>query len=654
MRRLGVATELARRRPRRARAAWSAAARARASAWRRRVRTAAARARAGCARPGSRAACSNAPLSTSWRYSSSGSAGFARLAPSPLPGPERRPATAARRASAAATNGSSPRTWRASAAVARSRKTPSSKRRLSPASRGTARHTSLRPARGRVLSDVARLAARAACRTLPPWIGCSARSPRFLREHGVQPRRARARRGLGRRATRSRCCTRCSASVSASRSAHVHHGLRGAEADADLAFVATLSHALGVPFVVHARRRRRRATAARPRRARARCATQALERAARAARLRAHRDRAPPRRPGRDGAAARGARHRPRRARGDPRRASTAGGCCDRCSDCRRAELRRYLAERGLAFREDASNARRSASRATACAPRCCPRSSRSIRARARAWPRSRSCAAQADAALVGELEPRARRRARVRRRRAVARRPRRSRARRGAARRAPGSRSRARAGLGAELTRDARRADRARSCSRAAPGRVLSLPRGFALCRERARLWLGPAPGPRCPRRSASSCPRDGALEFPERGLRLSWHACTAPDPPARLLRLPARPREALVARSPTRRRSDLRARSRAPAQGAVRERPMGKSCAGASVGRRAGRRDRLGSGSVCVARRGRTMRARSSCAPCAFQARREVVRLQENSSAWPATLDLNLNRPRARPEVS
>jgi hypothetical protein len=46
---------------------------------------------------------------------------------------------------------------------------------------------------------------------------------------------------------------------------------------------------------------------------------------------------------------------------------------------------------------------------------------------------------------------------------------------------------------------------------------------------------------------------PREGALEFPERRLRLSWHACFAPEPPARLLRFPARPQEALVARSPT-----------------------------------------------------------------------------------------------------
>jgi len=329
--------------------------------------------------------------------------------------------------------------------------------------------------------------------------------------------------------------------------AHVHHGLRGADADADLAFVAALAHALGVPFVctrVDAAARDGRSPEARARvlryealerlRSGSECAHIAtahhLEDQAETVLLRAVRG------TGIGGLAA--------------IRPSLDGGRVLRpLLGIRRAQLRSYLAERGLDFREDASNADLST-----------PRN----RLRAEVLPALESIhpgatarlaalaqlAAQADAALVGELEERLESRVESgdggiwfeaealaaldlgRRRRALL-------------------SLAGRAGLASALTHDhVERIDA--FLLRAAPGRTLSLPRGFALLRDRTRLWLGPAPGPRFPEPVRVELPREGALEFPERGLRLSWHACIAPDPPVRLLRLPAQSREALVARSP------------------------------------------------------------------------------------------------------
>ena len=329
--------------------------------------------------------------------------------------------------------------------------------------------------------------------------------------------------------------------------AHVHHGLRGAEADADRAFVAELARALGVPFSstrVDAAARDGRSPEARARalryaaleelRVRHGCAHIATahhqDDQAETVLLRAVRG------TGIAGLAA--------------IRPSLDGGRVLRpLLRVRRAELRRYLAERRLACREDASNS-----------DRAIPRN----RLRAEVLPALESIhpgaterlatlaslAAKADAALVGDLEHRldawlesgdgglwfddaaladldAARRNRAWL--AIA----------------------ARAGLASALTRShVERIDA--FVSRATPGLALSLPRGFTLHRDRARLWLGPAPGPRLPEPVRVELPTEGELEFPERGLRLSWHACTAPDPPARLLRLPARPEASLVARSP------------------------------------------------------------------------------------------------------
>jgi tRNA(Ile)-lysidine synthase len=329
--------------------------------------------------------------------------------------------------------------------------------------------------------------------------------------------------------------------------AHVHHGLRGAEADTDLAFVATLSHALGVPFSstrVDAARRDGRSPEARARALR----YEALEQI----RVR------------RDCAQIATAHHQDDQAETVLLRAVRGTGLAGLAAirpsldggrvlrpllGLRRAELRRYLAERGLAFREDASNRDRSIPRNRMRAEILPALESIQPGASARLAALAR-LAAQADGALVGELEPRLDAQLELadggvwfdddtladlddaRRARALL---------------AIASR----AGLDSDLTQA--HLERIEAFLRhATPGLALSLPHGFALHRARSRLWLGPAPGPQLPAPIRLQLPAEGELEFPERGLRLSWHACTAPDPPDRLLRLPARPLEALVARTP------------------------------------------------------------------------------------------------------
>jgi hypothetical protein len=80
--------------------------------------------------------------------------------------------------------------------------------------------------------------------------------------------------------------------------------------------------------------------------------------------------------------------------------------------------------------------------------------------------------------------------------------------------------------------------------------GQTLSLPREHVLFRDRARLWLGPAPGPRFPGPVRVVVPVEGGLEFPDRDLRLYWRV--EPDAAPRLYRCVARPSDGLVARSP------------------------------------------------------------------------------------------------------
>ena len=328
--------------------------------------------------------------------------------------------------------------------------------------------------------------------------------------------------------------------------AHVHHGLRGAEADGDLAFVAALARALGVAFhgarVAAAVRdgsspeaRARALRYAELERFRSACGyahlatAHQLEDQAETVLLRAMRG------TGIGGLAA-------------IRPSLDEGRVLRPLLSVRRAELRAYLAARGVPFREDASNADRAIPRNRLRAEVMPALESIHPGATARLAALAR-LAAEADSILQADLdgalacavvegdggvwlevEPLAQLDG-ARRRQALL----------GSARRA---------GL-AELSLG--HVERIEAfLLHAAPGTVLSLPRRFVVLRDRSRLWLGREPGPRFPVPVRVPVPRDGALEFPERGLRLSWHACFAPDPPSRLLRFPARPPEALIARSP------------------------------------------------------------------------------------------------------
>ncbi len=78
-----------------------------------------------------------------------------------------------------------------------------------------------------------------------------------------------------------------------------------------------------------------------------------------------------------------------------------------------------------------------------------------------------------------------------------------------------------------------------------------LSLPKGRTLVRDGARFWLGELPGPRFPLPVNALLGPPGALEFPEREIRLRWrHGDHAGAGNALLL--PARPTPLLRVRSP------------------------------------------------------------------------------------------------------
>ena len=87
----------------------------------------------------------------------------------------------------------------------------------------------------------------------PAAAGALARRARGARLRGPRgARRALGRRRLDRARARRRTRSRRSSAIALALG-HVHHGLRGAEADADEAFVRSLGAALGVPVLVRAR-----------------------------------------------------------------------------------------------------------------------------------------------------------------------------------------------------------------------------------------------------------------------------------------------------------------------------------------------------------------------------------------------------------------
>jgi tRNA(Ile)-lysidine synthase len=313
--------------------------------------------------------------------------------------------------------------------------------------------------------------------------------------------------------------------------AHVHHGLRGAEAERELEFVAQLSTQLGVAFHVErvdAARRDGRSPEARARALRYAALERMRVAGGYARLLTAHQ---------RDDQAEtvllRALRGTGPAGLSAVRPSLDAGRVLRPLLGLRRAELAEYLARRGLAFVSDSSNA-----------DRAIPRN----RLRAEVVPILEAIAPGAVASLaqLAELAREAEDAARPPldalldrglepgegglwlevaalasleaplRRRALA-------------------RLVVRAGLGEHASRGGlERIDAFLRNSRA--GQRLSLAGRHALYRDRARVWLGPETGPAFPSPVLRSfCPGE-SLEFPERRIRLSWHdspsSRSVPDP--------------------------------------------------------------------------------------------------------------------------
>jgi tRNA(Ile)-lysidine synthase len=331
--------------------------------------------------------------------------------------------------------------------------------------------------------------------------------------------------------------------------AHVHHGLRGAEADREHAFVADLCRALGVPF--HAARVDARRRDARSPEERARALRYAeLERlraeGGYAAIVTAHQqdDQA-------ETVLLRALRGTGPAGLASIRPSLDGGRVLRPLLSLRRAELADYLARRGLAFATDSSNA-----------DRAIPRN----RLRAEVVPilEAIAPAAVANLARLAELAQREAADAH-----AVV-----GAALDGAVERGEGGiwvdtaalaalgpdvRPRALAELAARagVAWRSSRADHARIDAFLAGGRAgqrLSLPGALALYRDRARLWLGPAAGPAFPPPVARALGAGQTLEFPERGLRLSWHdSSTQSGSVADPFRMPARFDDRFTVRSLT-----------------------------------------------------------------------------------------------------
>jgi tRNA(Ile)-lysidine synthase len=107
-------------------------------------------------------------------------------------------------------------------------------------------------------------------------------------------------------------------------------------------------------------------------------------------------------------------------------------------------------------------------------------------------------------------------------------------------------------AGLGGRVTR--RHLERLdRFLAQAPAGKLLSLPHDRALFADRAQLWLGPAPGPRFPGPFREPLRPGQTLELPRHDTRLVWRrALRAAEPGPDVLVINDSLAGALVARSP------------------------------------------------------------------------------------------------------
>ncbi|MFI5316082.1 MAG: tRNA lysidine(34) synthetase TilS [Myxococcota bacterium] len=328
--------------------------------------------------------------------------------------------------------------------------------------------------------------------------------------------------------------------------AHVHHGLRGAEADREQEFVASLCRQLGVPF--HTERVDARTRDGRSPEARARALRyEALERMRvagdYASLLTAHQldDQA-------ETVLLRALRGSSPAGLASIRPSLDGGRVLRPLLGLRRAELAEYLARRGLEFATDSSNAERAIPRnrlraevvpvLEAIAPAAVANLAK-LAELAREAGDSAQAGLEAlleralepgeggvwvDTAALSALDPALCRRALAR--------------------------LAVRAGLGERVSRaELTRMEAFLRGSRA--GQKLSLAGRHALYRDRERFWLGPGPGPRFPSPVAHSLAAGQSLEFPERGIRLSWHEppslLPAPDP----FCLPVRRSDHLLVRS-------------------------------------------------------------------------------------------------------
>ncbi len=328
---------------------------------------------------------------------------------------------------------------------------------------------------------------------------------------------------------------------------HVHHGLRGEAADADLIFVRGLSAALGVESQaawVDATRRDGRSPEARARELRYSalermrrelgCAWTAtahtLDDQAETVLLRAIRG---------SGLAGLAGIH--------PR--LEGARLLRPMLGLRRALLRDYLEERGLGWREDRTNADVSIPRNRVRAE-VLPVLEQVHSGAARKLAQLAQLARESEAAADGESE------------RALAR----------ATSRGDGGvwlDARELDALGAEarlralrlLLAQAGLADRVTTvhlrrvetfCKNTDGAPSLSLPHRHLLFRDGARIWLGPLPGPHFPPPVSEWLRPPHRLEFPERDVRLSWGEVDEHALPGNALILPARPTPLLRIRSP------------------------------------------------------------------------------------------------------